>query len=816
MGTFINRLNDFNSKFKIYAVWGIVLKLIICMNLYSDIKRDQRSVSAVRISTPPRIDGSLNEKIWDNLPVFKDFFQYSPYNGQLATQQTEVKIGYDDRALYIGAICHDQFSEKIAKGISIRDQLPPGMNVDMFAILISPYNDGLNSMFFYVTAAGVQRDVKIYSDEHEIAWDAVWESKVKITPSGWVVEMKIPLSVLRFPTQSVQNWGLNLWRWIARNREWDVWNFVNITYPGWWKKNGLWRGVKELNPPVRLSFTPYVSGYLEFDSGLGTEFLYNGGVDFKYGISQGFTLDSTLVPDFGQVQSDDIELNLSPYEIKYNEKRQFFTEGVELFTKGDLFYSRRIGDKPANYDSIYDEVDDNEVIHKNPNEARLINATKLSGRTNFGLGIGVINAMTGNTYATVLNQVTGEEKKVLTQPFTNYNMVVLDQTLFSHSYISLVNSNVSRKGHHGNVTAVDFNFADKTNTYGLNGIFGYSWVRSSQEKQSGYKLLLNGGKIGGNLQAKYKLSLISDDYNQDDFGYLRRNNEVVNEISLSHQISKPVSCFLSLQNQLKVIYGRTYAPGDFSELIYNYEISAQFKNHFQLGLTFEHAPIERKDYYETRVEDRYFINYKYVKLGFYGMTDPRKSIWIESGGNYIMSNDYDFEANSVILAIFPHFNLGNHLNLGWECVYERGNNQPGYVDQDSEIGTIYFGRRDRETVINTIELSYLFNPKISLTFRLRHYHSKADYDSFFELLPDGNFVLSEYDTNHDINYNAFNIDFTLRWNFAPGSEILLNWKNAIYTSEEFPGDNYWQNFFNTLNQPQVNSISLKVIYYFDI
>ena len=223
-------------------------------------------------------------------------------------------------------------------------------------------------------------------------------------------------------------------------------------------------------------------------------------MDLKYGITESYTVDMTLIPDFGQIQSDDIELNLSPYEIRYNEKRQFFTEGSELFAKGNLFYSRRIGNTPADYDAIYDEIGEDEVVTKNPNETRLINATKLSGRTNFGLGIGVLNAMTANTYARVLTQDTGEERKVLTQPFTNYNMVVLDQTLFSHSYISLVNSNVSRRVHHANVTAVDFKFADKTNTYCVSGISGYSWIRSQQQTQTGYKLLLDGGKISGNFQ----------------------------------------------------------------------------------------------------------------------------------------------------------------------------------------------------------------------------------------------------------------------------------------------------------------------------
>jgi hypothetical protein len=797
-----------------------VLKVSICLlllfniGLSADLGRE--SIKAIRVDEVPKIDGNLTEELWGKLPIITRFVQYNPYNGRPGAQKTKVRIGYDDRAIYIGAVCYDQSPEKIKKEISIRDQIPPGMNADIFAVLFSPYDDGLNSVFLYVTAAGVQRDVKIFGDQHDITWDAVWESKVKITSFGWIVEMKIPLSVFRFSTEPVQNWGLNLWRWIARNREWDVWNSVELTYPGWWKKNGLWEGVKKLKPPLRLSFTPYISGYLESGSGDGSEFLYNGGVDFKYGISQGFTLDAILVPDFGQVQSDDIELNLSPYEIKYNEKRQFFSEGTELFTKGDLFYSRRIGSKPVNYDEVYKNIEDHQEVHKNPVETRLINATKLSGRTNSGLGIGVINAMTANTHATVLNGITGVKEKVLTQPFTNYNLMVLDQTLFSHSYISLVNSNVTRKGHHANVSAVDFKLADKTNTYGLEGILGYSQIRSQPGNQSGYKFLLEGGKIGGTLQAKYNLSLITDDYNQNDFGYLVRNNEVVHQMTLSHRITRPFGSFLNLQNQLKMTYGRSFEPSDFSEFIYSYGISAQFKNYFQLGLSIEHAPKDRKDYYEPRMKGRFFYNHKYFKYGLNAVTDPRKAIWVELAGDFSKSYDYDFNVNSVLVNVFPHFSLGNHLNLGLESTFERSNNQPGFVDYDQESGNIYFGIRDRQTMVNTLECSYLFNHKISLTFRLRHYHSKAEYDSFFELHDDGHLYPSKVKKNKNINYNAFNIDFTLRWNFAPGSEILLNWKNAIYNTDQLTHHNYWQNFVDTLHQPQVNSVSLKVIYYFNI
>ena len=188
----------------------VMIFLLFIFNIHSYAGLGKRSAQAIRVSKAPRIDGSLDEEIWGELPILTNFVQYNPYNSEPPSQKTEVRIGYDDQAIYIGAICYDHFPDKIKKKISIRDQLPPGMNADIFAVLISPYDDGLNSMFFWVTAAGVQRDVKIYGDQHEITWDAVWESKVRITSFGWVVEMKIPFSALRFSTQAVQMSGISL------------------------------------------------------------------------------------------------------------------------------------------------------------------------------------------------------------------------------------------------------------------------------------------------------------------------------------------------------------------------------------------------------------------------------------------------------------------------------------------------------------------------------------------------------------------------------------------------------------------------------
>ena len=198
-------------------------------------------------------------------------------------------------------------------------------------------------------------------------------------------------------------------------------------------------------------------------------------MDVKYGINEAFTLDMTLIPDFGQVQSDNKVLNLTPFEVKYNENRPFFTEGTELFNKGNLFYSRRVGGQPLHYGDVENQISSNEEVVKNPVESKLINATKISGRTKSGLGIGFFNALTKPMYAEVEDN-NGNKREIETNPLTNYNIVVLDQTLKNNSSISAINTNVTRSGsdYDANVTAGLFNFNNKKNTYNWYGKFALS------------------------------------------------------------------------------------------------------------------------------------------------------------------------------------------------------------------------------------------------------------------------------------------------------------------------------------------------------
>jgi hypothetical protein len=597
--------------------------------------------------------------------------------------------------------------------------------------------------------------------------------------------------------------------------EWSSWSYVSNEIDYWWKELGLLQGIKDISSPVHLSLMPYLSAYAEHGIDNSWRRFFNGGMDLKYGLTDSFTLDISLIPDFGQVESDEVELNLTPYEIKYNEKRQFFTEGMELFQKGDIFYSRRIGARPEGYDSVVGQISDNETALKNPAETPLINATKISGRTNRGLGIGLLNAMTGPTYAEILDSQTGETRDILTQSFTNLNVFVLDQSLFKNSYASLINSNVLRKGYTANVTALEFKLADKDNIYKLMGTGALSQIIQNSTKSFGYKAALEAGKTGGSLLYLYALSIINDTYEQDDLGYLRRNNEITNRFSLGYNILKPFGIFLNIRNKIDIFHSQAYKPRDFSEFTVQYAVTVGFKNRYSLGILLTLAPFEGHDYYETRTPNRYFVRNRFYQGQMTLATDLRKAISVKLEGTYKGSYAYDFDTRSWFFTVAPTTRFSDRLKMVFDFCLGKDFNEAGFVERNDETGTIIFGLRDRDTFVNMLTVSYIFNNKTSFHFRLRHYWSKADYDGYYELTEDGRLLPLEYDTNHDVHYNAFNIDLILRWNFAPGSEMLLNWKNAIYTSDNRMTVPYWENLRNILDSPQINSLSLKIIYYFD-
>lgn len=792
----------------------LVIFMMLTMGLL--ISQKKKVATAVRITNSPKIDGVLDDECWSNIIPAKDFFQLEPYNGKIASWPSEIKIAYDDKAIYVGAMLYDDHPDSIMKQYTPRDEI----NVsDFFGIYMDPFNSGLTAYGFFVTPVNVQIDMKAEENGNEDEnWNAVWKSATRIVSNGWIAEYRIPYSALRFPKTQVQTWGLNFFRKIERYRENTSWSHVDNEKQGWINQQGELHGIKDVKPPTRLSVTPYFSAYMENNpENEGWENFYRAGMDLKYGLTESFTLDMMLVPDFGQVQSDNVVLNLSPFEVFYDEQRQFFIEGAELFNRANIFYSRRIGASPTRHDDVEDQLYDNEKILENPSETQLINATKVSGRTSKGLGIGFLNAMTLDTYAKIRDTITGEEREFLTQPFTNYNLISLDQSLKNNSYASIINTNVSRfdDDYYSNVTGAEFMLNNKQKTYSLflNGAMSQIH-RKDDDMKWGYYSYISFAKSSGQFRFSLSNRIESDTYDPNDLGFLYNNNEISNSLNVSYNFYEPFGRFLRLYNRFGVRQQSLYNPNKFVELSLYLNSFATFRNHFSAGYYFYTIPFERHDYFEARVDGRLF---KEPAL-FYGetwiSTDFRKKFAIElqiggSPKNNLGSASIDFN-------IEPRFRPNDRLLLVVESDFGKDIDNIGFVDYTENEDTIYFGKRDILSIENEIESRYIFSEKASLSFKLRHYWSTVEYKKFYLLNEDGSLSGdNSYSENSNINFNYFTIDLAYRWIFAPGSEMSVVWKNSIFTESDKLEKQYFDNLSNTFRASQTNSFSIRVLYYLD-
>ena len=432
----------------------------------------KKNIGAQRTDAVVVIDGQLDEEAWLSAEPSNGFLQLEPNPGRPAAQPTELRILYDNSGIYIGAFLADE-PDSILMELSERDDLA---NTDWFGVFLDPYRDGINGVGFIVTPANVQYDAKYSSFGEDDNWDAVWESQTSLNQDGWVVEIRIPYSAIRFPQAPEQIWHINFGRLIQRQQQKSFWNRIDPQQQGLLNQSGYLTGIRNIKSPVRLQATPFLAFYGEVLHDAAENPVnswgrsINGGMDIKYGINDAFTLDMTLIPDFGEARSDNQVLNLSPFEVRFDENRPFFTEGTELFNKGGLFYSRRIGGQPLRYREVEDQLTEGEEIISNPVQTQLYNATKISGRSRKGLGIGFFNATSGREVALIRNS-EGIERAFETTPFTNYNVLVLDQNLPHNSFATLINTTVLRSGsaYDANVTGTVFTLRNKDNSYAVEG-----------------------------------------------------------------------------------------------------------------------------------------------------------------------------------------------------------------------------------------------------------------------------------------------------------------------------------------------------------
>ena len=799
---------------------SFAITVLTCTHLFS--QNAVKNYTTIRTDKAPKIDGIINDEVWLKTAIASDLVQNIPDEGKTPTQKTEVRIAYDDQAIYVAAMLYDTSPDSICHQLGMRDD---DINSDLFRIGFDTYNKQQDAYFFELYSSGVQR----HNRGSDPDYDAVWESAVKITDVGWSLEMKIPYSAIRFPSVSEQTWGLQFTRTITRRNEFDQWSLVpkdainSILY---W---GKLTGIKDIKSPLRLSVSPFASVYYEHAPEEGSvqtkysdSYSYNFGADLKYGINEKFTLDMTLLPDFSQVQSDNKVKNLSYQEVVYNENRSFFKEGTELFNKGNVFYSRRIGKTPTLFYNIPYMLNEGDRILENPSKTRLLNAIKLSGRNNNGLGIGLFNAITDNTYA-VIEDEQGNKRKILTEPLTNYNVLVFDQQLKNNSSVYFINTNVIRdkKWDDANVSSVGTMLCNKKISQSVDASFDFTQKFSALDSanniysdQLGYSSFIGTRKISGNFQWGISNTIINKTYDTRDMGYYVPNNKIKDRVYISYNVYKPTKFFRQTYNDLIYDYHMNPVSGKpiySGPSIDNY---TEFLNYWTLSAGASIVPIEIYDYYEPRVDGRYCIFpggfYTYAALN----SDSRKAI---AYGTQLTVSRWlkQWKAESYSNTSAIRYRVNDKLSMKYTFAYSFDPYNYGFANF-SETGDIIMGLRKLSTITNTITTSYIFKNDMNLSLNIRHYWNTAKYLQYFTLQENGiGLPNDEYHTNNNFSYNIFNIDLMYTWQFAPGSTISIVYKNAIENQDSKLIYNYYSDFKNTMAMPQSNSISLKVLYYLD-
>jgi hypothetical protein len=410
---------------------------LVCLGAHVGVAAaaTDRHALATRRTLDVTIDGRIDEDAWKAAPAQGDFWQREPHEGATPSQRTEFRLLYDDHAIYVAVRAHDDDRHQIRAMLHRRDQESVS---DWVGVMLDSYHDQRTAFGFAVNAAGVQRDVLLYNDTNEDpSWDAVWSSATSIDEHGWSAELRIPLGQLRFSANEPQ-WGIQVMRYIGRDGEQSLWAPSPRNSAGFVSNFGVLDGLAGLTPTRRFEVLPYVTGGFGRASDAAenpftdaVDPRANIGVDARYGLGPNVTLTATLNPDFGQVEADPSEVNLSGNETYFAEKRPFFLEGTEIFQvqigegggpggRDTLFYSRRIGAAP------HRELD-GEWIDA-PTGTTIYGAGKVAGKTSGGWSFGMLDAVTAEESG-VSDDGTGMRTRAIVEPLTNYALGVVRKDL---------------------------------------------------------------------------------------------------------------------------------------------------------------------------------------------------------------------------------------------------------------------------------------------------------------------------------------------------------------------------------------------------
>ncbi|MEA1986674.1 MAG: DUF5916 domain-containing protein [Candidatus Marinimicrobia bacterium] len=693
-------------KNKIKLLQIMIITLFVNLGLFAEL---DRTVKVYKLKKEIKIDGILNESIWKNEPA-SNFIQLSPDEGKPATEKTNVWVAYDDMHIYIGAKLYDSKPNLIDQKLARRDAR---ISSDQFYISFDSYNDNRTGFYFGVNPGGSIVDGTISNDGREDnSWNGIWEVETKIDKNGWNVEMKIPLSQLRYNQSEKMIWGVNFARDIFRKNESVFYLMVPKDESGFVSKFPDLIGLDGIQSKKRIEILPYIVGkaqYLEHDENdpfySENQYKIRVGGDFKIGIGSNFTLDATVNPDFGQVEADPASINLSAFETYFREKRPFFIEGQNIFDFGNggannnwnfnfgtpnLIYSRRIGRRPQgiidyskNYN--YDYID-------TPTETRILSAGKLTGKTKNNLSVGILSAMTERTFATIIDTATDSTNKIIhkqqIEPLTHYgafrsqkefndgrqSLGIIFTSVNRNLSDSLLNTQLSKDAYNFGIDG--WTFLDKDKMWVLTGNVIGSFVSGSEEymldfqnssiryfqrpdankftvdssltSMSGWFSRVMLNKQNGNFYFNTAIGASSPGFSNNDLGFQYSTDKINGHVVFGYKQYEPGKIFR--MKMMHFIYTELY---DF-----------EFNNLDRKFMTFDY--LQFKNYYNLMINGGFFLEAysKNLTRGgplaktpetFFGeislSSDSRKKVVFDFGYEYWGQNKIDSYGSSYNFGI---------------------------------------------------------------------------------------------------------------------------------------------------------------------
>jgi hypothetical protein len=835
-----------------------------------------RIYMATRIDKRPHIDGKLNDACWENGVWDGAFIQQIPKQGKHSTQNTLVKILYDENNIYVGFKCFDK--GEIRSILSRRDvDVSAG---DIVGIAFDSYNDNHTAYEFNLTAAGQKIDmVHLGADNLDYNWDAVWDGKTQVTDSVWTAELQIPFCQLRFSPGEKQVWGVHIWRWIDRNNENDQWKLIPVDAPAMVYLFGDLKGIEGVKPKTNYEFLPYINSSYNTNPALHNPNKYGAGLNGKIGLNSGLTLDYAVNPDFGQVESDPAVLNLTSYEVFNEEKRPFFLEGNTILdysigSSDMLYYSRRIGHEPSLYSDITDNLTDNQTVNVASN-VPILSALKLTGKTSKGLSVGVVQSFTAKENATIYSPYSKTDTVV--EPFSNYMVGRVKQDFNHGSTVlggmitstmrSIKDQQLNFLPKSSTVGGIDLEHNWKNRKYYIDFKGFFSDVKGDKEaisdlqlssvhyyqrpdadhleynpdrtNLSGWGGYLSGGKRSGRFRAIGTLNWRSPGIDFNDLGYLYQADLIQQISDFTYKVNKPKGIVRSYYLQLTQQHEMSWARETTLDRV-NLHGFVHFNNLWMMHLNIR----SNFNIFDTRELRGGPMLYKgaYNTIQYTFQTNAVKKFYMIVGPLIAWSADNSYKGSSYLLQF--QWQINNRFSLMAKTVFNDVADDNKYATRitDAEKKVQYLvGRIDRKTLSSTLRIEYYLTPEISIQYYGNPYVSVGNYSKFRQVLEgssrsfsnryselqaslqsNGRYLVSKNGTtlfnikNPDFNYHEFKSNLVGRWEFRPGSTLYLVWTNTRAAYSDQIGQSAWKSFGNIWNEKSENVFMIKLSYWFSL